>query len=89
MAEEGNKRQGEDNDLLEMGFRRLFLSHGSDGSDAKGSVLCAPVGGELGTQPALWPRELEGTDCDQGQPLFLEEVLSTILYLWSIKERRD
>lgn len=33
------------------------------------------VGGELGTPPAPWLSELEGTDCEQGPLLSLEEIL--------------
>lgn len=61
IVKRGNKRQGEDNDLLETGPQRLRLPR-------------APLGGEPRTQPSLWLCKLEGTDCDQGQLLSLEFI---------------
>lgn len=67
------------------------FSHTPDGSDSKGLPalgVWTPLWWGLGPQPAPWLLELEGTVCDQGQLLFLEEILSTIFHLGSVEEKR-
>lgn len=49
--------------------------------------IVAPCWWGVGIHPALWVPELEGTAYDQGQLLFLEEILFIIFDLWSIKEK--